>query len=114
MARLTRARGRLVGAPPRLRAAPKKVAPFYNSAEWSRLSAEIRAERRSKCEAKGCGHVGYVIADHIKEIRDGGAELDKANVQLLCARCHGRKTEEAKRARLRKRRGPGGGQKSTT
>jgi 5-methylcytosine-specific restriction protein A len=41
-----------------------------------------------------------VIADHVIEIRDGGAKLEKQNIMLLCPPCHGKKTAAAKRARL--------------
>lgn len=99
MGRLTRAPSRLRSAPPRLKAAPKKALPFYQSPEWTALRAAVIAERGKRCEAEGCGHSGFVIADHIVEIRDGGAKLDKSNIRLLCARCHGKKTALAKRRR---------------
>ena len=112
MVRLTRAPSRLTSAPPRLRAAPKVADPFYLSAEWRVLLAEIIAERGKACEE--CGAKGYVIGDHIIEIRDGGKRLDKANIKLLCAKHHGIKTAQAKRARLERRGSEGGGQKSTS
>lgn len=112
MVRLKRAPERLRQAPPRIRPAPKQALPFYQSAEWIALRAEVVKERGSKCEQ--CGREGFVIGDHVKEIRDGGAKLDKSNIRLLCARCHGRKTAQVKRERARGGMRRGGGQKSTT
>ena len=98
--RLASAPGRLQSAPPRVARAPKVALPFYQSPEWRELKASVIRERGKRCEAKGCGAVGFVIADHIVEIRDGGAKLDRLNIKLLCAKCHRRKTAKAKRARL--------------
>lgn len=101
MARLKRGPDRLgAPSPPRLRPAPKVALPFYQSPEWRALAASVKAKRGSQCEAPGCGRKGYVIADHKVELRDGGAALDEANIQLLCAPCHGRKTEQRKRERM--------------
>ena len=98
MARLKQAPRRLwAGVPPRLPAAPKVALPFYQSAEWRALSEQIKAERGRVCQL--CGKHGYVIADHRVELRDGGAALERTNIQLLCAPCHGRKTEQRKRER---------------
>jgi 5-methylcytosine-specific restriction endonuclease McrA len=98
MARLSRAPGRIAAAPPKVGRAPKVAAPFYLSAAWKALVASIIKRRGRKCE--DCGAEGYVIGDHVNEIRDGGALLDEDNIMLLCAKCHGRKTAKAKRARL--------------
>ena len=98
MARLSRAPGRLASAPPKVAHAPKVALPFYLSPEWKALVASIIKQRGRKCER--CQAQGYVIGDHVKEIRDGGALLDESNIMLLCAKCHGRKTAQAKRARL--------------
>ena len=99
MVRLSRAPARLASAPPKVAQAPKVALPFYKSAEWKALVAQIKARRGNRCEAEGCGASGFVIADHVIEIRDGGARLDPANIMLLCAPCHGRKTARARRAR---------------
>ena len=98
MARLARAPARLSAAPRRLVAAPKAALPFYKSPEWTALRASIIEERGKRCEE--CGRAGYVIADHVIEIKDGGAKLDRNNIRLLCPRDHGAKTQRAKRARL--------------
>ena len=82
----------------------KPVEPFYGSAAWKALMREIIRERGRRCEDPRCetsnrGQGGKVYGDHMVELIDGGAALDKANVLLRCARCHGRKTAEARRAR---------------
>ena len=100
MVRLSRAPARLVAAPARIAAAPKVALPFYKSPEWRALVAAVIKARGKRCERAGCAASGFVIADHVTEIRDGGAKLDPANIMLLCAPCHGKKTAQAKRARL--------------
>lgn len=93
--------------------------PFYASAEWRALTGRVRRSRPRRCE--GCGKTHEddgapvaLIADHVTERRDGGADLDPGNVRLLCARaggdgrphangqrggCHARKTRAARVAR---------------
>jgi len=71
---------------------------IYGSAEWKALRARLLTERGSICEQ--CGRHGRVILDHIKELRDGGAPFDPANLMFLCDEHHGAKTlrERARRA----------------
>ncbi len=82
---------------------PKTANPFYLTSEWRALVAAIIKERGAKCEDSTCrfpGRIGIrVFGDHIIELQDGGAPLDKANVMLRCGACHTRKTnsERAKR-----------------
>ncbi len=82
---------------------PEKVGdPFYASKPWRALMAELFRERGYRCEdptCKGGAPSRKIYGDHIVELRDGGAPLDKRNVLLRCASCHGRKTaaERAKR-----------------
>jgi 5-methylcytosine-specific restriction endonuclease McrA len=95
--RLKRAPSRLKAAPPRLRPSPKQALPFYRSPEWRALVGLVTSKRGKVCEQ--CGASGYVIADHVIELRDGGASLDESNIMLLCSPCHGRKTAQRKRER---------------
>lgn len=98
MGRLKTLRPALGSAPSRLKP-PQKIADrFYTSPEWRALIKEIKQERGNWCSR--CGSDKHVIGDHIKERKDGGAPLDKDNVQLLCLRCHNTKThrERARRA----------------
>jgi 5-methylcytosine-specific restriction protein A len=75
----------------------KPCHPFYGSRPWKALVARIIAERGRLCEASDCSTVNRgagrrIYGDHIRELRDGGPALDPANVMLLCASCHRRKT----------------------
>jgi 5-methylcytosine-specific restriction enzyme A len=86
----------------------KKAEAFYLSREWRALVAEIKRERGIRCEAccmtlDADGNPVRLTADHIIERKDGGADLDKRNIQLLCPTCNARKTaaERAKRLSAR-------------
>jgi hypothetical protein len=89
------------------RAAHRSAKPtlaFYGSAEWKALLRRIIATRGRRCQDPHCetanrGQGQRIYGDHIIEIADGGALLDETNILLRCARCHARKTAEAKRAR---------------
>lgn len=83
----------------RVKPPAKVAAPFYGSTEWKAIRERIVGERGAKCENPGCGRRGFVYLDHRVEIRDGGAPLDPANLQLLCSPCHGRKTAQARAER---------------
>jgi 5-methylcytosine-specific restriction protein A len=99
MGRLRAMPSRLAAPPPKLRAAPKQTDPFYESQAWRSLVASIKEERGPWCQDCGSGH--RVAGDHVVEMKDGGAALDRNNVRLRCAKCHNRKTarERSKRAR---------------
>ncbi len=82
-------------------ATPPKVADaFYQSPAWRSFSDEVKAERGRRCEQVGCGYRGpRLIADHIIEVKDGGALLDRRNILIRCMPCHNTKTAEAQRLR---------------
>lgn len=85
----------------RVKPSPKVADEFYTSSAWRALLRSIIAERGRRCEK--CGKTGVrIYGDHIVELKDGGAPLDRRNCQLLCASCHTRKTaaERAKRMSL--------------
>jgi hypothetical protein len=93
--KLTGRKPRLAARPARLAAAPKKALPFYLKPEWRALVARLIVMRGRKCEK--CGAEGVrIYGDHVVELKDGGAELDANNVELLCSPCHGKKTARAK------------------
>ena len=88
----------------RLASPDKRAAPFYLSAEWRQLIAEIIRQRGRRCEGPGCktpnrGAGQRIYGDHIVELQDGGALLDPNNVMLRCAPCHGAKTERERKKR---------------
>lgn len=70
---------------------PKEAEAFYLSPAWRRTVAEVIRERGRKCQ--DCGTTsGRIHCDHIVERKDGGADLDKANLRLRCSKCHAVKT----------------------
>lgn len=84
---------------------PKRADPFYLSSEWRALVASIIAERGRRCEqcGKSAGQDGgplRLVADHVIEIKDGGAPLDPGNIRLLDYQCHAVKTQRARAERF--------------
>lgn len=86
--------------------APKAVAPFYTTPEYRRWREAVIARAGRQCEALTGGRRctkaephNRMFADHIKEVRDGGALLDVANGQCLCGGHHTAKTAKARAAR---------------
>lgn len=70
---------------------PKEVAEHYTTPEHRAWSRKIIERARGMCQR--CGRNGTrLFADHIIELKDGGASLDLANGQALCGSCHTRKT----------------------
>lgn len=86
-------------AAPVLKAAPKVADVVYRSPEWRGLVARVKRARGAWCCVCGSSH--RVIADHIVEVKDGGAPFDASNIQLLCQACHNAKTAKARAARAR-------------
>jgi 5-methylcytosine-specific restriction protein A len=80
------------------RPAPKVADAFYSTPEWIELRNRTRRECRGRCQTKGCNNPGRYV-DHIVELKDGGAPLDRKNTTLLCGSCHTTKTavERARR-----------------
>ena len=104
----------MLSVPPRLRLLEQRSAlppakapdPFYLSPEWRALMAQIIAERGRRCEDPLCERnspPSRVFGDHIVELVDGGAPLDKRNVMLRCGACHTRKTAASRAARTARR-----------
>lgn len=87
----------------KVKATPKVADSFYSSAEWKNLMQEIFRERSRRCEDPECvtprNVWGKLYGDHIVELKDGGAPLDKANVMIRCGPCHARKTLDERRKR---------------
>lgn len=71
------------------RARPADHYPFYGSAAWRRLRADVL---REEPQCRRCGRAS-VEADHILPRRRWPAlALVRENVQGLCRVCHGQKT----------------------
>ena len=79
----------------------KHADKFYLSAKWKALMRSIIKERGRRCEdpehdlSKPREGI-RLYGDHIIEIKDGGALLDRRNVLLRCPWCNGRKTAQAR------------------
>ena len=99
MSRLPVARPRLGMLDPRTaRAMPKQAAAHYLTPEHKAWRSAVVARAGGCCQA--CGRSGVrLYADHVVELRDGGAPLDPSNGQALCGACHTRKTAAARAVR---------------
>jgi 5-methylcytosine-specific restriction endonuclease McrA len=107
MGRLTAPPPRLGALAPKLAAMPKQVEDFYSSPEWRSLMKLIKLKRGNRCARPGCGSTHRVIGDHIVERKDGGADLDEDNIELLCPKHHAEKTARARAKRARGERPQG-------
>lgn len=99
MGRLKAMPPRVAAMPPRVAAMPKIADPFYLSAEWR----AARARQGDKWCAV-CGSTRRLVLDHKHERKDGGADLDPANLEWLCHAHHQAKTARARSARASGRR----------
>ena len=85
-------------------ALPDKVAdPHYLTPEHRAWRTAVIARAGGRCQSPTCqGHAptARLFADHVRELRDGGAPLDLANGQALCGTCHARKTASARARRM--------------
>ena len=78
---------------------PKQPDPYYASTAHRDWRAAVLVRAGHACQR--CGRRGVrLYADHIVELRDGGAALDMANGQALCGACHTTKTVAARAARM--------------
>jgi 5-methylcytosine-specific restriction enzyme A len=101
MTRLRTLAPMLAPANQRAAAAPRKTAePHYQTPEHQRWRAEVIRRAGGMCQV--CGEVRRLVADHIVELKDGGAPLDLANGSAKCWPCHSKKTAEARAARMRR------------
>ncbi len=85
---------------------PKTVAPIYQSAEFRAWRQAVIDRAGGRCEAmigdKRCWKAAprnRMFADHIVELREGGAPFDVENGQCLCGAHHTAKTAAARAAR---------------
>jgi 5-methylcytosine-specific restriction enzyme A len=90
-----------------VRLPPKAKAEVYTTPQFRQWRAMVVGRAGGRCEAVDHGYrcsraapEHRMYADHINELRDGGALLDPNNGQALCASHHELKTMQA-RARRR-------------
>ncbi|MPZ31443.1 MAG: HNH endonuclease [Rhodospirillales bacterium] len=81
---------------------PKQVDPHYSSQEHRRWRAIVIARSGGRCQDPACKaptRPGRLYADHVVELKDGGAAFDLSNGVARCGSCHVRKghAERAKR-----------------
>ncbi len=87
----------------RITAAQTSTDQHYNTPEHRTWRARVINRAHGVCQRckQPVPHGHRLFADHIIELRDGGAPHDPNNGQALCYRCHSVKTLEAIAARLR-------------
>ena len=86
---------------------PEKTAdPIYHTAEYQAWREEVIARAGRRCEevvnGKRCWKAephNRMFADHVIELRDGGAPFDPSNGRCLCGAHHTLKTIKAREAR---------------
>ena len=105
MARLKVAGNRLAtGDARRVRVPPKVADDIYSTPEYAAWRKIVIERSGGYCQDDECEtphrKPSRLFADHIVELRDGGAPFDPANGKARCGSCHTRKTllERAKRS----------------
>jgi 5-methylcytosine-specific restriction enzyme A len=96
---------RIATRAPRI-ASPKVAAPIYQTAEYRNWRAAVIGRSGGHCQDPACAdpmRSTRLFADHVVELRDGGAPFDVANGVALCGACHTSKTmrERARRMGMR-------------
>lgn len=82
----------------------KPVDPFYLSSAWRAFSQRIKRARGFVCQRCGVSGADRPFAlkvNHIVARKDGGADFDEANAEVLCASCDNRTRAQEHRARGR-------------
>jgi 5-methylcytosine-specific restriction protein A len=86
----------------RVRPPPKTAATIYSTQEYLQWRAEVIRRSGGHCQNPTCHdplRKTRLFADHIHELRDGGAPFDVANGRALCGSCHQAKTLAARAKR---------------
>lgn len=82
------------------RVPPKTAAPIYGTPEYAEWRKAVIARAHGRCQGRTCTRSGVrLFADHIVELKDGGAPFDPRNGQALCGSCHTTKTARARSER---------------
>jgi 5-methylcytosine-specific restriction protein A len=83
----------------------KRADPIYSSPEHRAWRDEVIRRARGLCQDPAHDlsrpRTGRLYADHVHELRDGGAPFDPANGLARCATCHGKKTIDERVERMR-------------
>ena len=86
------------------KSAPKVVALIYQTAEYDRWREAVIARAGGRCQDRRCEFPDRrgmrLFADHVVELKDGGAPFDVMNGRALCGSCHTRKTAAARARRM--------------
>jgi 5-methylcytosine-specific restriction protein A len=81
--------------------------PFYQSPTYRAWRDTVVARAGGYCQDPQCKtpnrRPSRLFADHVIELKDGGAPLDLANGLALCGSCHTRKTAKARADRQARR-----------
>lgn len=83
--------------------APKQADPHYVSVEHRAWARAVIARAGGRCQWPGCNKAApehRMVADHIVELRDGGAPLALGNGQCLCVQHNTLKGAQARAARM--------------
>lgn len=99
MGRLSSMPARVGALPPRVAALPKLVDPFYHSKPWLALRAKRMKDADYRAALARCKPGEWLVLDHKRERKDGGADLDPANTEWLTHSEHQAKTARARAAR---------------
>lgn len=88
----------------RAKPAPKTADPHYLTPEHRAWRAEVIERAQGRCQDPRCKtphRTGMrLFADHIDELKDGGAATDLDNGMARCGSCHTRKTNEERARRM--------------
>ena len=84
---------------------PKTSEPIYQTAEYATWRAAVISRAGGRCQDQRCAFPhrrgNRLFADHVIELKDGGAPFDVNNGLARCGSCHTRKTAEERAKRMR-------------
>lgn len=104
--RLTMMRPRLATMDTRrVKPPPKTADDIYSTPEYRRWRETVIGRANGRCQDPRCRTPTRrgirLFADHVRELRDGGAPFDPANGLARCGSCHTRKTVEERAKRMK-------------
>ncbi len=75
---------------------PKVAAPIYQTPEYRQWRCNVIGRAGGRCQDPRCAQPDRtgirLFADHVIELKDGGAPFDPDNGLARCGSCHTRKT----------------------